>query len=308
MTYNGSISFVFYLFMLFGCTPSVSFAQIQGKSILIRPAKSMETKLSKPNAVLMITGEKELKKAQEMLDSNNAFAHKCGTQWFVSFWDNPTDKTDELPINLECEKFERHTKQILSFFGSYINEIEGNAALYMYNIKVPAEMSPDELLKRIGEEQTLYFIYGNLQHLPSITFRITENTPLPAKTHPDEQKKLEDANKEKGKIKLNDIIALLDSTVEKVAHTGRINYPLSGIGDGQIEDVLEVTLKFDKDAKIEDIAKWLTEKGVFIQDKRTPSFYFVQLLSSQKMLTVVKDALQTKYDFLIDVYDFPNRK
>ena len=175
----------------------------------------------------------------------------------------------------------------------------------MYNLKVPTTVTPDVLLRDIGADQHLFFVYGAFQHLPSVTFRIIQTTKLAetrTKVHLAEQQ-----NKEAGKVKINAFIAELNNKMP-IANIGRLANPQTGTGDGEVEDIFEVTLKMPKGTDLAAVEKFIVEKGGAVQDKRTPEFYYVQFVSTQKLLTVVRDFVLQKHDYIKDVFEFPNKK
>ena len=283
-------------------TPSVSDAQ-NAKFLLIRPARAMESRLPKANGVFLITDEKQVSKAEQLFQNNSAFAHKCGALWLVDFWKSPSELSEELTFNAECEKFEHNTKQIIADIKEYTNRIEAAAPQFLYNLKVPSSVAPDVILKDMTGEQNVFFLYGAFQHLPSVTLRVMQTM----KFEKNKAAAAETENKAAGKAKIMDLITKLGIQFQTV-NVGRVTNPLSGSGDGEMEDVFEVTLKFPKAVEPNDVAKFVVENGGNVQDKRTPEFYFVQLVSSQKVLSVVKDFVQQKYDYIREVFEFPNKK
>ena len=293
--------------------PSVSHAQksvmtdstTAAKFLLIRPSRAMESRLTKPNGVFLITDVKEIEKMQDLFHENNAFSHHCGSQWYVDFFKNALELTDEIPFNTECEKFERNTKQIISLVKNYTSRLENTPPQYLYNLKVSASITPDSIEKKMGKEQNIFFLQGSFQHLPWVTFRMTQTSLLPKDRS--DAAKMEVQNKVIGKAKMMQLVAKTDSLF-KIVHVGGVTNPVSGVSETEIEDVFEVMLKCPIDVKMDDLTKFITENGGNIQDKRTPEFYFVQLVSPQKMVSIVRDAIQQKYAFVREIFEFPNRK
>ena len=293
-------------------TPSVFYAQntlnndsTVAKYLLIRPTRSMANQLSKPNGVLLISDSREVIKTQTLFKNNNAFAHKCGTQWLIDFWKNETELADEIAFNGDCEQYEHNSKQILGTIKDLINRIVQTAPQYLYNLKVPSEISPKTVLEKMGNEQPLFFIYGIYQHLPSVTIQVVMTNKLPKERA--EVVKIEAENKKMGKMKLDSLVAKIDS-FSKIENIGRVLNPISGSGAEEVEDVFEVNLKLQKGVNLTEIEKLINENGGNIKDKNNAEFYFVQLVSTQKTVGNVRDFIQTKYDFVKDVFEFPNKK
>ena len=296
---------------LFG-DPSVSTAQnvvstdsTTAKYLLIRPTRSMANQLGKPNGVLLINDFREITKTQALFKDNNAFAHACGTQWLVDFWKNETELVDEIAFNGDCEQYEHNSKQILATIREFTNRIERTPPQYLYNLKVPSAITPKMVLKKMGNEQNIFFIYGTFQHLPAATIQIVMTNLLPKDKA--EIAKIEEKNKKMGKIKLNSLIAAID-TFAKIQNVGRILNPVSGSSAEEVEDVFEVTLKFSQGVDLVKIEQLVNENGGNIKDKNSAEFYFVQLVSAQKTLSSVRDFIQLKYDIVKDVFEFPNKK
>ena len=173
------------IIMLLG-DPSVSTAQntvsadsTAAKYLLIRPTRSMANQLGRPNGVLLINDFREITKTQTLFKNNNAFAHACGTQWLIDFWKNETELMDEIAFNGDCEQYEHNSKQILATIREFTNRIERTPPQYLYNLKVPSTFTPKMVLEKMGNEQPLFFIYGTLQHLPSMTIQIVMTNLLP---------------------------------------------------------------------------------------------------------------------------------
>ena len=293
-------------------TPSVFYAQntlnndsTVAKYLLIRPTRSMANQLSKPNGVMLINDFKEVVKTQALFKNNNAFAHKCGTQWLIDFWKNETELTDEIAFNGDCEQYEHNSKQILGTIREFTNRIEHSPPQYLYNLKVPSDISPKMVIEKMANEQPLFFIYGIYQHLPSVTIQIVITNKLPKERLA--VVKMEAENKKMGKIKLDSLVAKINN-FSKIQNIGRVLNPISGSGAEEIEDVFEVNLKLQKGVNLTEIGKLINENGGNIKDKDNAEFYFVQLVSTQKTVGNVRDFIQSKYDFIKDVFEFPNKK
>ncbi len=293
-------------------TPSVFYAQNKpnsdstvAKYLLIRPTRSMANQLSNPNGVLLINDSREVIKTQALFKNNNAFAHKCGAQWLIDFWKNETELTDEIAFNGDCEQYERNSKQILGTIREFTNRIEHSPPQYLYNLKVSSDISPKMVLEKMANEQTLFFIYGIYQHLPSVTIQVVMTNKLPKERA--EVAKMEEKNKIMGKMKLDSLVARIDG-FSKIEHIGRVLNPISGSGAEEVEDVFEVNLKLKKGINLTEIEKLVNENGGNIKDKNNAEFYFVQLVSMQKTVGNVRDFIQSKYDFVKDVFEFPNKK
>ena len=302
----------FLLIMTLWGDPSVSMAQnavsadsTTAKYLLIRPTRSMANQLGKPNGVLLINDFREITKTQALFKNNNAFAHQCGTQWLIDFWKNETELMDEIAFNGDCEQYEHNSKQILATIREFTNRIERTPPQYLYNLKVPSTFTPKMVLEKMGNEQPLFFIYGMFQHLPSMTIQIVMTNSLPKDKA--EIAKMEEKNKKMGKIKLDSLVAAIDSFA-KIQNIGRILNPISGSSAEEVEDVFEVALKFPQGVDLVKIEALVHQNGGNIKDKNSAEFYFVQFVSPQKTLGTVRDFIQSKYDFVKDTFEFPNKK
>lgn len=293
-------------------TPSVFYAQntpnndsTVAKYLLIRPTRSMANQLSKPNGVLLINDFREVTKTQTLFKNNNAFAHKCGTQWLIDFWKNEAELADEIAFNGDCEQYEHNSKQILGTIREFTNRIEHSPPQYMYNLKVSSDISPKMVMDKMANEQNIFFIYGIYQHVPSVTIQVVMTNKLPKERA--EVAKMEENNKKMGKMKLDSLVSKINS-FSKIENIGRVLNPISGSGAEEVEDVFEVNLKLQKGVNLTEIEKLINENGGNIKDKNNAKFYFVQLVSTQKTVGNVRDFIQSKYDFVKDVFEFPNKK
>lgn len=302
----------FLLLLFLFKDPSVSMAQntvsadsTTAKYLLIRPTRSMANQMSKPNGVLLINDFREITKTQALFKNNNAFAHRCGTQWLVDFWKNETELLDEIAFNGECEQYEHNSKQIVATIREFTNRIEHSPPQYLYNLKVPSDIAPKMVLEKMGNEQNIFFIYGLFQHLPAMTIQIVMTNSLPKDKA--EVAKMEEKNKKTGKMKLDSLVAAIGE-VAKIENIGRVLNPISGSSAEEVEDVFEVALKFQQGVDLAKIETLVHDNGGNIKDKNSATFYFVQLVSSQKTLGTVRDFIQSKYDFVKDIFEFPNKK
>lgn len=302
-------SFLLFMQLL---TPSVFNAQntinndsTAAKYLLIRPTRSMVNQLSKPNGVMPVSDFREVAKTQALFKNNNAFANRCGTQWLIDFWKSETELTDEIAFNGSCEQYESNSKQIMAGITEMTNRIERAPPQYMYNLKVSADILPKTVVEKMANEQNIFFIYGIYQHLPSVTIQVVMTNPLPKERA--EVVKMEEKNKKMGKSKIESLIATIDSFA-KIENVGRVLNPTSGSSAEEVEDVFEVTLKLPQAVDLAKIEQLINQNGGNIKDKNKPEFYFVQLVSAQKTVGTVRDFILSKYDFVKDIFDYPNKK
>jgi hypothetical protein len=293
-------------------TPSVFNAQnainndsAVAKYLLIRPTRSMANQLRKPNSVMLINDFREITKTQALFKNNSAYAHRCGTQWLIDFWKDETSLVDEIAFNGNCEQYEHSNKQILATIKEFTNRIESTPPQYLYNLKIPADILPKTVLEKMSNEHNIFFIYGMFQHLPSLTMRVVMTDSLPKERV--EIAKMEEKNKKMGKLRMDSLIAKIDN-LSKIDNIGRITNPTSGSGNNEIEDVFEVTLKLKQGADLTKIEQFINANGGNIQDKKNPDFYFVQLVSTQKTVGAVNDFILPKYDFIKEIFEYPNKK
>lgn len=298
--------------IIFSRDPSVLNAQnavindsVAAKYLLIRPTRSLANQLSKPNSVMLISDFREINKTQTLFKNNAAYVHHCGAQWLIDFWKDETNLVDEIAFNGACEQYEHNSKQILATIKEFTNRIESTPPQYLYNLKIPSDIAPKTVLDKLSGDQNIFFIYGMYQHLPSVVLRVVMTNLLPKERA--EALKMAETNKKTGRAKLDNLVAKIDN-FSKVENIGRITNPVSGSGNDEIEDVFEVTLKFKRDANLLEIEKLINENGGNIQDKKNPEFYYVQLVSTQKSIGLVRDFIQLKYDFVKEILDYPNKK
>jgi hypothetical protein len=302
----------YLILIIFLGDPSVFYAQngvnsdsAVAKYLLIRPTRSLANQLSKPNSVMLISDFREISKTQALFKNNSAYAHRCGTQWLIDFWKDETSLVDEIAFNGDCEQYEHNSKQILATIKEFTNRIQSAPPQYLYNLKIAAEMPPKMVLEKLSKDQTIFFIYGIYQHLPSVTMRVVMTNLLPKERI--EALKMEEMNKKMGKMKMDSLVSKIDS-FSKIENIGRITNPISGSGNNEIEDVFEVTLKLQQRVDLTRIEQFINANGGNIQDKKNPDFYYVQLVSTQKSLGAVRDFIQSKYEFIKEVLEYPNKK
>jgi hypothetical protein len=294
-------------------TPSVGVAQntvarksdeISPRVVMVRPAKTAGK--TRSNCVVFLTDTARVREMDNLFRDNRAYAHKCGVQWYVSIWANATDKLDEIPISLECERFEKHTKQIQAKLGEYISHLESSPSTFLYNMKIPTAFSPSMIVRDMGAEQKILFMYGTSQHLPSVTFRIVSTTSIEGQNKANIAE-LAKKNQEKALLELQKMTQSLKSRFVVEAE-GKVLNPVSGVDDKLIEDVLEITLKFQKDTDLDRVGAYIVENGGNVQEKKVPEFYYVQIVSNQRSVLALRDYLQERYNYIRDLYEFPQRR
>lgn len=278
--------------------------QISPQMVLIRPAKTAGK--TRANHVMLLSDTTKVREMDNLFRNNRAYAHKCGVQWYVSVWANATDRLDEVPISMECERFEKYTKQIQAKMSEYISHLESTPSFFLYNLKIPTAFPPNTVLRDMGVEQKILFMYGTSQHLPSVTFRVVSNTALNGQKG-EELMVLTKKNKEKGMAELRKIVEALKSRFVVEAESKILN-PISGADDNLIEDALEVSIKFKKDTDLDRVGAYIVENGGNVQEKKIPEFYYVQIVSTQRSVLALRDYLQEHYNYIRDVYEFPQRK
>ncbi len=285
-------------------TVAVPQPQIAPQMVMIRPAKAAGK--TRSNYVMFLTDTLRVREMDNLFRDNRAYAHKCGVQWYVSIWANATDRLDEIPISMECERFEKYTKQIQAKLSEYISHLESTPSTFLYNMKIPTAFPPSTILRDMGAEQKILFMYGTSQHLPSVTFRMVSTTAIEGQKDANIAE-LSKKNQEKGMAELRKITEALKSRFVVEAE-GKVLNPVSGADDKLIEDALEITLKFRKDTDLDRVGAYIVENGGNVQEKKIPEFYYVQIVSTQRSVLALRDYLQERYNYIRDIYEFPQRK
>jgi hypothetical protein len=179
------------------------------KYLLIRPTRSLANQLSKPNSVMLISDFREINKIQALFKNNAAYVHRCGAQWLIDFWRDETTLSDEIAFNGGCEQYEHNSKQILATIKEFTNRIESTPPQYLYNLKIPSDISPKTVLEKLSGDQNIFFIYGMYQHLPSVVLRVVITNSLPKER--EEALKMEAVNKKMGRTKLDNLMVKIDN-------------------------------------------------------------------------------------------------
>jgi hypothetical protein len=271
------------------------------------PARITDNRLMKQNSVLLISNKEKVEKTAGLFRNNKAYAHKCPNQWHIQFWESPMVMTDDINFNTDCEKFQQDTKQILADVSEFAHKIEGGSPYFIYNLKIPTTIDPDLVAKDLGSDLYLFFLYGTTQNLPFITFRLSERVEYVGNKKNEELERMEAKVKEQVIVKTKELLVKLNAVAEIVQQSS-ITIPVSGSGDGEVENVSQVTVRFKKNVELNTVANFITENGGNIQDKKVPESYFVQLVSNQKSISVVKQQIIEKFSFIEDVFEFPNKR
>ncbi|MCL2328235.1 MAG: hypothetical protein FWC39_06940 [Bacteroidetes bacterium] len=117
------------------------------------------------NMALLITDTKEMKEAQELFLAKQTTAHMCGYHYKISFLYDTDSIYTWTSFNKKCEVFDYKpvkTQKLLDYYG---NQLETNPTHYIYDVKIPVTIKPDEakeMLKHSG--LMVFFLNGKSEY------------------------------------------------------------------------------------------------------------------------------------------------
>lgn len=265
--------------------------------------------VSKRNGALLITDAKTIQEHERLFIDNRSENHACSYHYQIQFWAGADDRVGDFPFNQNCEEFYRNSKEIHALMGVYIQQIESKPTHYIYNLKIPATMAPEDVKKSIiNSNLNILFFAGRHTNYSYLTFSYEHISLIKESLDKIKWKGEQEENKklaiEKISTLINDILLQVSSTVQPPANDWHWS---ESFGGGTIKHKATVSLKF---ATADDLSKAksiILSRGGIIRREQIADHYFIQLVDISNKLDIVKAKL-SPYKFVLDTYEYPNTK
>lgn len=251
-----------------------------------------------PNAALLITNKEEMKTAQELFLAEQRVAHMCGYHYKVSFWYDADNLYTSKSMNKECETFNykpQETWQLLDYYG---NQLETNPTHYIYDLKIPVSIKPDEVRDKLKDSGLVLFFLdrkGKLSCYPSIYFSFQKYTfvgTTPRAQAFEENKKVSDKKIEEIINQVKSIASIIDES---------FYYNGGGIMGDSVYNSGNVRLRFEQGTDLSKVVQILEQaagtKNISVYN---PDFYSVQIIETSDDIEVVEQKLK-RYKFIKEI-------
>lgn len=249
---------------------------------------------------LLIRDHQEIEKLVSLLSENKTVGHACGYHWLIRFRQSPTVSVP-FSHNENCEVYENQSALINSLLKGYSHLIKTKPAHFIYTLKVPASLAPEDAAKQLeNDKQFVFFFSGVEQRLPHITIRATAASKMPNDRSRWEVVKTK--NVAAAKRKLQDAVEALSHRYAITTVTD-FEKRYSRSGAGRFEDGVETTLYFAPQTSLDHIETVLG--SVEIRETKQPVSYNLQLVLEERYSEDVKQRLMDLYPFILAVAPFP---
>jgi hypothetical protein len=252
------------------------------------------------NEALLITDADKVNELVKLFSNNRTAGHACGYHWLIWFRQSATS-TIPFAHNEECEIYKEHDKRIHSLLDAYFSTIKQNPTHFIFNVKVPASLEPQEAARRLEDDrQKVFFFAGTEQRLPSLTVQATAVSDIPKARS--QWTGAESRNRSAARAKLSEALEVLRKRYPIVEIT-KLDNRYSSFGGGKIEDRVETTIYFPFGTGVNDIGM---PNNLRVLSRNIPTDYMIQLIVQEKLSADVKQALMARNSFILDVLAFPN--
>jgi hypothetical protein len=274
---------------------AVAYTQ-QANYILIRFTYfTRDDAIVKKNGALLITDKREIAENEKLLHLyNSAQKNACGYNFDIELWQSADKWLGSIPIDRDCDHFlwlddkvrsKIKRKKIRSKMKGYIKQLETKPTHYIYDLKIPTTVEPDEVIKAF--EGSKFNLFSDVHTF--LSFSYLQETEY-------------DAN---GKNATQEIEAIIDS-IKKISIPiiqPRISRPwMMSDKDITIHGV-KAFLNFKYKTDLRQIKEIIESNNGRIEDEHEPSSYEsyeIQLVDTSGNIETIKEKLKD-YKFIMKI-------
>ncbi len=264
--------------------------------LLIRAYTGFENKESQ---AVLINDKTEIGRIYRSLTRKYSNNHACWYDWNFVFLEYANKHYDSFAINEECTKFDK------SIIKPYLEKVRNDPTHYIYYVEISSTKETGDVLKDFRQDDQFVLIEEN-SHLPFIEFELKNVVTDFKRWELDKRKKTraEEETREMYKKlidKINNKFPIKSKSEEDIS-----NFSWS-CGFRNLEEIAcraEVTLRFEKNTNIDEVAKCIESEGGRIKDQDKSDSYHIQLITKQDNLGELKQRLSDDFDYVLDVQRF----
>ena len=138
----------------------ICFVKEPTKYIVVKNAFFNRSNIYQPNATLLISDTKEIIENEQLFLGKKAYNHACGYHYAIQFWTDSEKVIGDIPFNQECEEFVENNDKAQLKIQTYVAQLETNPTHYIYNLQIPVNIEPKDLLKSFDNSGLHLFFYG----------------------------------------------------------------------------------------------------------------------------------------------------
>lgn len=261
--------------------------------------------LGKGDEALLITDLAEIDTLVKLFDKNYyAKMHACGYHWSLRFRQAGKEK-EEILINKNCEEFLFKTEELCTLLTLLFSKALKTPTHFITNIAVDTEESPEEVKKKLGNNSNyrVFFMEDLNERFPSIQIEATSVSAIPSKRS--EWEAAQNRNQKNVEEKLILEVFKLKTKYEILGST-KPQMRGSSFGGGEIKDTYQTTIYFPVGTNLNDIEKSLSNS--ILKVKKSPTTYFIQLVSTERYSAELKQKLSEEYSFIKDAFAYPFKR
>jgi hypothetical protein len=253
------------------------------------------------NEAHLITDKDEIKKFVRLFQNNKKiYPHACGYHWLIWFQSSPTAAT-AIAHNQECETYQRSNKVVHRTLKTYFDKIKTAPAYFITNIKIPASLSPQEIVKEFADGKELVVFFNGLNdRLPRIKLEVKSVSDIPK-----DKRQWEKANKQTETDAINRLQKQINELKSRyqVIDATQPQMSRSSFGDGKIESIVQSTIYFEYGFQVDEIK--VSEDGLNITEKKTPADYIVQIVGDENFSNAFKQRLMSQHKSILEAFAYP---
>jgi hypothetical protein len=253
------------------------------------------------NEALLIRDSSKIKELVSLFSGNETVGHACAYHWLIWFRQNPTTAVP-FSHNEDCEVYQANNTKINSLLKTYFSIIKNSPSHFIYNLKVPASLEPEEAVRKLeNNSHFVFFFRGTEERLPHIKIQATTRSEIPK----DRTKWniAKSKNLDLGQGKLKEAIDALGRRYAIIKST-KLDNRYSSFGGGIIEDRVVAIIYFQYGTALDNIENVLNEVDVL--EKKIPTNYMLQLVAEERFSDKFRRRLMSNHQFLLDVFPFPD--
>lgn len=253
------------------------------------------------NEALLIRDNVKIKELVSLFSGNETVGHACAYHWLIWFRQDPTFAVP-FSHNEDCEVYQANNARINSLLKTYVKIIKNSPSHFIYNLKIPASLEPEEAVKKLESNSHLVFFFrGTAERLPHIKIQATTRSEIPKDRTKWNIAKSKNLDSGKGRLK-----QAIDASGRRytIVKSTKLDNRYSSFGGGIIEDRIETTIYFQYGTALDNVENVLNEIDVL--EKKIPTYYILQLVAEERFSNKFRQQLMSNHQFLMDVFPFPD--
>ena len=263
------------------------------------------THYSLGNAALLITDKKAIAELAELFRDNSGNPHICGYHIVIEFLQSANKNLGGFGFNKDCQEYSRNNARLQSVMRKFLALLENKPPHRIYNLKIPAAVEPDEVVKSFEGSGLYLMVGGYLYRHSSLYFSYSREIAI---KNPGKWLEEGDANAEYATKKIKAIIDAVNSVTPVVETEPKKVYAWeTRSGGGTSVAGGSVILNFKSGTDLRRAREAVERNGGKILNEYHPSHYVIKLIDASDDLEAVRNKVKGN-KFVTEVYKYPDRR